>query len=167
MAANGITRFGLGGDAIATGLFAIPPESEQRAIAADSAGAFDDAADAAIASLPEGAALPAISRTGETIGVVRGVVGGAPQVLELSAATVDELEAKITEAKAGATAAPYFQVTRTTPFAFTVTRLSQILTAYYFLFFLVILPVLGLIETPRRVPDTIAKPVTGQAQGAS
>lgn len=32
--ANGITRFGLGGDAIRTGLFAIPPEPEQRAIAA-------------------------------------------------------------------------------------------------------------------------------------
>ncbi len=32
--ANGITRFGLGGDAIATGVFAIPPEPEQRAIAA-------------------------------------------------------------------------------------------------------------------------------------
>ncbi len=34
VAANGITRFGLGGDAIATGVFAIPPEPEQRAIAA-------------------------------------------------------------------------------------------------------------------------------------
>jgi type I restriction enzyme S subunit len=34
VAANGITRFGLGGDAIATGLFALPPEPEQRAIAA-------------------------------------------------------------------------------------------------------------------------------------
>jgi type I restriction enzyme S subunit len=34
VAANGITRFGLGGDAIRTGLFAVPPEPEQRAIAA-------------------------------------------------------------------------------------------------------------------------------------
>jgi len=32
--ANGITRFGLGGDAIRTGLFAIPPAREQHAIAA-------------------------------------------------------------------------------------------------------------------------------------
>jgi type I restriction enzyme, S subunit len=32
--ANGITRFGLGSDAIGTGVFAIPPEPEQRAIAA-------------------------------------------------------------------------------------------------------------------------------------
>lgn len=34
VAANGITRYGLGGDAIATGVFAMPPEPEQRAIAA-------------------------------------------------------------------------------------------------------------------------------------
>jgi len=34
VAANGITRFGLGGDAIQTGLFATPPVPEQRAIAA-------------------------------------------------------------------------------------------------------------------------------------
>jgi type I restriction enzyme S subunit len=34
VSANGITRFGLGGDAIRTGLFPIPPEPEQRAIAA-------------------------------------------------------------------------------------------------------------------------------------
>jgi Restriction endonuclease S subunits len=34
IAANGITRFGLGGDAIRTSLFALPPVDEQRAIAA-------------------------------------------------------------------------------------------------------------------------------------
>ena len=34
LAANGITRFGLGGDAIRCGVFAMPPEPEQRAIAA-------------------------------------------------------------------------------------------------------------------------------------
>lgn len=34
VAANGITRFGLGGDAIAAGVFAVAPEPEQRAIAA-------------------------------------------------------------------------------------------------------------------------------------
>jgi type I restriction enzyme S subunit len=33
ISANGITRFGLGGDGIRTGLFPIPPEVEQRAIA--------------------------------------------------------------------------------------------------------------------------------------
>ena len=34
VAANGITRFGLGGDAIRTGLFAMPPGPEQKTIAA-------------------------------------------------------------------------------------------------------------------------------------
>jgi type I restriction enzyme S subunit len=34
VSANGITRFGLGADAIRTGLFAMPPEPEQRTIAA-------------------------------------------------------------------------------------------------------------------------------------
>jgi type I restriction enzyme S subunit len=34
VAANGITRFGLGGDAINAGVFPVPPEPEQRAIAA-------------------------------------------------------------------------------------------------------------------------------------
>jgi type I restriction enzyme S subunit len=34
IAANGITRFGLGGDAIRTGLFAVPPRVEQHPIAA-------------------------------------------------------------------------------------------------------------------------------------
>jgi type I restriction enzyme S subunit len=34
VAANGITRFGLGGDAITSGVFPMPPEAEQRAIAA-------------------------------------------------------------------------------------------------------------------------------------
>jgi type I restriction enzyme, S subunit len=34
VAANGITRFGLGGDAIGSAVFPLPPESEQRAIAA-------------------------------------------------------------------------------------------------------------------------------------
>jgi ubiquinol-cytochrome c reductase cytochrome b subunit len=59
------------------------------------------------------------------------------------------------------------QVIRNTPFLFTVTRFAQLLTFYYFLFFIVILPILGLRETPNRVPDTIAKPVLGQTQGAS
>ncbi len=64
-------------------------------------------------------------------------------------------------------AAPFLLVERHTPFTFTVTRLAQLATLYYFLFFLVILPLLGLSERPGRVPDTIAKPVTGQAQGAA
>jgi ubiquinol-cytochrome c reductase cytochrome b/c1 subunit len=37
--------------------------------------------------------------------------------------------------------------------------LSRVGTAYYFLFFLVILPVLGKLERPLRLPDSIANPV--------
>jgi ubiquinol-cytochrome c reductase cytochrome b subunit len=40
-----------------------------------------------------------------------------------------------------------------------VTQVAQILTAYYFAFFLIILPLLGLRETPDRVPETIAKAI--------
>jgi ubiquinol-cytochrome c reductase cytochrome b subunit len=64
----------------------------------------------------------------------------------------------------GAAGVPFAEVVRQQPFVFTVTKLAQILTAYYFLFFLVVLPVLGLRETPKRVPETIAKSVL---QGAA
>ncbi len=36
---------------------------------------------------------------------------------------------------------------------------ARLATAYYFAHFLVILPVLGLIETPRKLPESISKPV--------
>ncbi len=36
---------------------------------------------------------------------------------------------------------------------------SRILTAYYFLYFLVVLPVIGLVEKPRPLPASISKPV--------
>jgi ubiquinol-cytochrome c reductase cytochrome b subunit len=39
------------------------------------------------------------------------------------------------------------------------TSLAQISTAYYFIFFLIILPVLGLIEKPRRLPNSITEAV--------
>jgi ubiquinol-cytochrome c reductase cytochrome b subunit len=86
----------------------------------------------------------------------------------VSAADLQELEAEITAAKNEiGQAAPFFSIERHQPARFTVTNLSQLLTLYYFLFFLIILPILGLRETPGRVPDTIAKPVTGeQATGA-
>jgi ubiquinol-cytochrome c reductase cytochrome b subunit len=37
--------------------------------------------------------------------------------------------------------------------------LSQVGTAYYFGFFLVIMPLLGLFETPRRIPNSITEAV--------
>jgi ubiquinol-cytochrome c reductase cytochrome b subunit len=48
-----------------------------------------------------------------------------------------------------------------------VVDFSRILTAYYFAYFLIVLPVLGIIEKPRRLPDTIAKPVLGDASVAA
>ncbi|GGC92124.1 cytochrome b [Chelatococcus reniformis] len=44
---------------------------------------------------------------------------------------------------------------------------AQILTFYYFLHFLVILPVLGLVETPRRLPGSIAESVLESTKGGS
>ena len=52
----------------------------------------------------------------------------------------------------------------------TITMLSQILTAYYFLHFLVLFPVLGLIEKPKPLPASIAEsvlPGTRQDQATS
>ena len=37
--------------------------------------------------------------------------------------------------------------------------LSQLGTLYYFGFFLVIMPILGLIETPKRIPNSITEAV--------
>lgn len=48
-----------------------------------------------------------------------------------------------------------------------VVDFSRILTLYYFAFFLVILPVLGVIEKPKRLPDTIAKPVLPSGAAAA
>ena len=42
--------------------------------------------------------------------------------------------------------------------------LSRIVTLYYFLYFLVITPMLGLTETPLPVPETIASPVGANAE---
>jgi ubiquinol-cytochrome c reductase cytochrome b subunit len=42
--------------------------------------------------------------------------------------------------------------------------LSRIATLYYFLYFLVITPMLGLTETPLAVPETIASPVGANAE---
>jgi quinol-cytochrome oxidoreductase complex cytochrome b subunit len=41
---------------------------------------------------------------------------------------------------------------------------GRIFTAYYFAFFLVIMPVVGLIETPRRLPGSITEAVLGQEE---
>lgn len=46
-------------------------------------------------------------------------------------------------------------------------RLSQIATIYYFAFFLVILPLLGLMEKPKERPESITKAVLGDNHGAA
>ena len=42
--------------------------------------------------------------------------------------------------------------------------MSQLATAYYFGFFLVIIPLLGLFETPKRMPNSITEAVLGKAE---
>jgi ubiquinol-cytochrome c reductase cytochrome b subunit len=139
----------------------------EQPVRAESASQWDEASEAAIAGA-QGAAMAAVTRTGAAEGVLRVVTGGAARTETVTASSPDALEEAIVEAKAEiGGAAPFFNIERRAPFTFTVTRLSQIATLYYFLFFLVILPILGLRERPDRVPDTIAKPVTGQAQGAA
>ena len=85
--------------------------------------------------------MTAVNRTSATEGTLRSINGGAVQTRTVTAGTIDELETAISEAKAEVgQAAPFFNVTRNTPFTFTVTRLSQIATFYYFFFFLSGLP---------------------------
>ena len=138
-------------------------------VVAPSEPEFQAASDAAEAQArAHGAAMTAVTRENATHATLVAVSGGARQTQTLTADNADDLETQITAAKThiGASA-PFVEVIRNTPFLFTVTRFAQLLTLYYFLFFLVILPILGLRETPNRVPDTIAKPVLGQTQGAS
>ena len=144
-------------------------QSMQQQLQVPSASMFQAASDAAEAQMhAHGAAMTSVIRESGTHATVMGVMGGAQQTRQLNANDSDDLEAQITAAKAQiGTAAPFVAVERQTPFLFTITRFAQLLTLYYFLFFIVILPILGLRETPNRVPDTIAKPVLGQTQGAS
>lgn len=46
----------------------------------------------------------------------------------------------------------------------TYTLMAQISTAYYFGFFIIILPLLGIIEKPRRLPNSITEAVLGKAE---
>jgi ubiquinol-cytochrome c reductase cytochrome b/c1 subunit len=44
---------------------------------------------------------------------------------------------------------------------------SQVFTAYYFLHFLVVMPVVGIIETPRPLPGSVAETIYGRESGGS
>jgi len=140
-----------------------------RAFSAPSEEQFDEtAAGMRETATTEGAAMTMVSRSNATDARMMSVVGGTPQTQTVSARTIEALEEAVQEAKAEIGArAPFFVTERASPMAFTVTRLSQVATFYYFLFFLVLLPLLGLRETPGRVPDTIAKPIGGQTQEAA
>jgi ubiquinol-cytochrome c reductase cytochrome b subunit len=133
-------------------------------IAAPSEGAWEaTAAEIEANARANGATMTAVRRLSETEGTLAVVTGGAVQTRTVTGETADEMETAIAEAKTElGPVGPFFSVERRAPATFTVTNLSQAGTAYYFLFFLLILPILGLRETPGRVPDTIAKPVTNQ-----
>jgi quinol-cytochrome oxidoreductase complex cytochrome b subunit len=141
----------------------------EQPLTATSAAQWAEASTAAEATAREqGATMTAVTRTAAAAGTLRSITGGAAQTRIVTAETADLLEEEIGHAKEEVgQAAPFFSVERRLPTRFTVTNFAQVLTLYYFLFFLVILPVLGLRERPERVPDTIAKPVIGEAQGAS
>ncbi len=112
-----------------------------------------------------GAQLVRIARSSPTEATLTAISGGQMRNAVVEAANLDALEARIADQREtlGAAGVPFARITRTLPFEFTVTRFSQVLTAYYFLFFLVILPLLGLRETPGRVPESISKSIRGAA----
>ncbi|MES1156299.1 MAG: cytochrome b N-terminal domain-containing protein [Alphaproteobacteria bacterium] len=120
------------------------------------------AADAAARA--HGATAVFIQREGGTNADLIAVQGGTEHSQTVTARTSADLDSAISAVKTTVGArAPFVSITRHLPFVFSVTQLAQLLTAYYFAFFLVILPLLGLRETPNRVPDTIAKSI---GQGA-
>jgi ubiquinol-cytochrome c reductase cytochrome b subunit len=87
---------------------------------------------------------------------------GAKQVKVVTARALDVAD-KLAQNEVNKLGAAAKTVKHIPPYRFVVTNLSQVMTAYYFLFFLVILPLLGLRERPNQVPETIAKSVLGGA----
>jgi quinol-cytochrome oxidoreductase complex cytochrome b subunit len=86
---------------------------------------------------------------------------GTAQTFTLTGSSLEAVEEAYAERKDEIVAQGGTPVARTvtSPMQFKVTQLAQVLTAYYFAFFLIILPLLGLSEKPGRVPETIAKAV--------
>ncbi len=99
------------------------------------------------------------------------VAGAAgEQKLVATGHTLEAVEKAFGKQLAGAVAtngAGTLTKTVVTPFQFKVTQFSQLLTLYYFAFFLLILPILGLRETPGRVPETIAKAIGAKRAAAT
>jgi ubiquinol-cytochrome c reductase cytochrome b subunit len=116
-----------------------------------------------------GAGIVHVERDSATAGALITISGGTTQTVSVAAKTEDELE-KAIEAKRAelfAGGAQLIQTDRNMAYRFTVTNLSQVLTAYYFLFFLVVLPLLGIRETPARVPETVAKSIAAGRSAAA
>jgi quinol-cytochrome oxidoreductase complex cytochrome b subunit len=95
---------------------------------------------------------------------------GGEQALTATGHTLEAAEKTFGKQLAGAIAsngAGTLTKTVVTPVQFKVTQFSQLLTLYYFAFFLLILPILGLRETPGRVPETIAKAIGAKRAAAA
>ena len=106
-------------------------------------------------------------------------IGHKPEVadLELYAATIGQVmptgEAKaafMAEALGtcrldGATSLTKYCIAKPTGLSFYI--LSQIATFYYFAYFLLILPILGLVEKPTKRPESITKAVLGESKHAA
>ncbi|MDX2235467.1 MAG: cytochrome b/b6, partial [Hyphomonadaceae bacterium] len=100
---------------------------------------------------------------------VASMADGSTQTYAATGHTLEEAEKAFAKARAEAVAAGGTPTSSTTtqPFQFKVTQFSQLLTAYYFAFFLLVLPILGLRETPGRVPETIAKAISAKHAAAA
>jgi len=111
-----------------------------------------------------------IGQAGEfTINATYKPAAGGEQTLTATGHTLEAAEKAFEKQRAATVAsagAGELTTTVVTPFQFKVTQFSQLLTLYYFAFFLLVLPILGLRETPNRVPETIAKAI-GAKRGAA
>jgi len=120
-----------------------------------------------VETLSETNAIVHVERESATAARVITVAGGTVASVEVAYHDEAGLEAAIAEQREAliAEGAQLTETSRRLAYRFTVTNLAQLLTAFYFAFFLIILPVLGLRETPSRVPETVAKSIkSGDSQ---
>jgi quinol-cytochrome oxidoreductase complex cytochrome b subunit len=92
-----------------------------------------------------------------------GAVSPDQKIIDLGPDTVAIQEQVAAAEKQGVTGAALDEVraqaTETERRSFDAVHLGQILTFWYFFYFIVVIPLLGLWETPRKLPDSIAKAV--------
>ncbi|MGE0653437.1 MAG: cytochrome bc complex cytochrome b subunit, partial [Alphaproteobacteria bacterium] len=81
------------------------------------------------------------------------------KTLKAKGTHVREKDVKAVATETGLTDEELAKIVVSHPDNFEAVDLGRLLTLYYFLFFLVILPVVGLIETPKRLPENISEPV--------